>query len=96
MKETVGFTNIRGDIDETFFRYGFSEKNSNADYASQKRRIPNTFAGMIFSRHKNQLLDEKLERHFFSNLFFFLPATADRAEDINRFKRNLMLHPFDI
>lgn len=31
-----------------------------------------------------------------SNLLFFLPATTDRKEDINRFKRNVMLHPFDI
>ena len=96
LRETVGFMSIRGDADKTFFNYVFSKKNSKVVYAFQIRRILNTFTGTLFNRHKNQLLDKKFERDSFFSLLFFLPATTNRKEEINRFKRNGMLHHFNI
>lgn len=50
---------------------------------------------MVFSRHKNQLLEEEFEKESSSNLFIFLPANVVVKKDINQFKGNRMLHPFD-
>ena len=47
--ETVGFIVVRGDPEEVFFNYGYDKEKSNRNH---RRRIPNSFCGTMFNRHK--------------------------------------------
>ena len=69
-------------LEETFFNYGYNKEKSIVLIASKKRRIPNVFSENVFKIYMNKMLNEK--RKPFSRLFFFLPSTMDRKEEINQ------------
>ena len=46
-------------------------------------KIPNSFSGTVFNRHKIQFESGTLNTDS-SNIHFFLPLTTDRIKDINK------------
>ena len=50
-------------------------------------KIPNSFSATIFNRHRIQYECGAYEETEFSNVFFFLLATTDRAEDTNEYNQ---------
>ena len=59
-------------------------------------KIPNSFSGTIFNRHRIQYEAGALSDTDFSKLFFFLSSTTDRIETINRYMNSVNLMPTDI
>ena len=62
LEETIGLICIKGDPEEVFckvfFRYGCNDRKSKVLYSVQKKRIPNPFSDILFSKHKTELLNE--------------------------------------
>ena len=58
-------------------------------------KIPNSFSATIFNRHRIQYESSSLDTEF-SNVFFCLPSTTDRIEEINRYVNSVNLIPTDI
>ena len=50
--ETIGYLIVKGDDDEHFLSYGYCVEFSKILYSYRKRRIPNSFAGTPFNRHR--------------------------------------------
>ena len=50
-------------------------------------KIPNSFSATIFNRHRIQYECGAYAETEFSNVFFFLLATTDRAEDTNEYNQ---------
>ena len=61
-----------------------------------KMKIPNSFSATIFNRHRIQYDSGALLDKDFSKIFFFLPSTTDRVEDINMYMNSVNLMPTDI
>ena len=59
-------------------------------------KIPNSFSSTIFNRHRIQYEAGAFLETDFSNAFFFLPATTDHIEGINRYLNSVNLLPIDI
>ena len=59
-------------------------------------KIPNSFSATIFNHHRIQYKAGALSDTDFSNIFFFIPATTDRTETINRYMNSVNLMPIDI
>ena len=87
---------MRGDAQERFFSYGYSKEKSALLYCSMKAPLPNTFSSTCFQKHKELLLDQNELGVKQSDIFFFLPATSDRNEEILQWKDNVHLHPIDL
>ena len=96
MVETLGYFTVRGDESECFFDYGYTEENSKVLYSMHKMKIPNSFSATIFNRHRIQYDSGALLDKDFSKIFFFLPSTTDRVEDINMYMNSVNLMPIDI
>lgn len=77
--ETLGYIVFRGDPEEHFLYYGYCKQNSKILYYYHKKRIPSSFSGTFFNRHKLQFELGSLQTTF-SNAFYFLPSTTDRSE----------------
>ena len=93
--ETLGYLTIRGERMECFFDYGYSKENSKVLYSHHKMKIPNSFLGTIFNRHRIQYESSALDTKS-SKTYFFLPSTTDRIEEINRYMSSVNLIPTDI
>lgn len=52
--ETLEYLTVRSDRGECFFDYGYSKENSKILYSHHKMRIPNSFSGTMFNRHRIQ------------------------------------------
>ena len=50
--ETIGYLIVKGDDGEHFLSYGYCVEFSKILYSYRKRRIPNSFAGTPFNRHR--------------------------------------------
>ena len=59
-------------------------------------KITNSFTTTIFNRHRIQCERGAFSETDFSNVFFFLPSTTDRIEDINRYIGSVNVSPIDI
>ena len=81
--ETLGYLTVRADEQECFFDYGYSEDNSKVLYSHHKMKIPNSFSGTMFNRHRIQYESGTLNMDF-SKIYFFLLSITDRIEKINR------------
>ena len=86
--ETVRFMVVRGSPDEVFFNYGYSKDKSKVLYLYYRRRIPNSFSGTIFNRHREMIETGEIDSDF-SNIYFFLLSITDRSEDINQYLKNV-------
>ena len=94
--ETLGYFTVCGDKHECFFDYGYSKENIEVLYSMYKMNIWNSFSATIFNRHRIQYEAGALLDTDFSKIFFFLPSTTDRVEDINRYMTSVNLMPIDI
>ena len=79
--ETIGYLVVRGSPEEVIFNYGYDREKSKIPYSYYRRRIPNSFSGTIFNRHKKMIESGEAEGEC-SNTYFFLPSMTDRSEDI--------------
>ena len=86
--ETVRFMVVRGSPDEVFFNYGYNKDKSKVLYLDYRRRIPNSFSGTIFNRHRAMIETGEIDSDF-SNIYFFLLSITDRSEDINQYLKNV-------
>ena len=91
----LGYISLRGDKKETFYSYGYDKERSKLLYCTLKQPLPNIFQCTSFKKHKDFLIQEKLNESNESSLFLFLPSTLDRKEDILQFKSSVNLHPID-
>ena len=69
----MGYVVVRGLPEEVFFNYGFDKEKSKILYWTYRRRMPSSFSGTSFNRHKSMIESEEVEGDF-SNIYFFLPA----------------------
>ena len=62
-----------------------------------KQLLPNIFQATVFKKHVPFLIDCKRGEsdNGSSKMFFFLPSTIGRKETINRWAKNVHLHPID-
>ena len=50
--ETVGFMVVTESPEKVLFNYGYDKGKSKVLYFHYRRRIPNSFSGTIFNRHR--------------------------------------------
>ena len=93
--QTLGYLTVCGDEQEYFFDYGFNKENSKILCSTHKMKITNSFTITIFNRHRIQCERGAFSETDFSNVFFFLPSTTDRIEDINRYIGSVNVSPID-
>ena len=91
----LGYISLRGDKSEAFYSYGYDKERSKLLYCTMKQPLPNIFQCTSFKKHKDFLIQEKLNESNSSSLFLFLPSTLDRKEEILQFKNSVNLHPID-
>ena len=77
------------------FDYEFSKQDSKILHSFHRKRMPNSFSGTLFNRHRTQYELGALNTKF-SGLYLFLPSITDRVEDINRHRGSVNLLPVDI
>ena len=93
--KTIGQLIVRGDEGEVFFDYDYREENSKLLYSTRKLKIPNSFRGCMFTKHKTMLENGKLLPDF-SRIYYYIPPTTDRIESINRLMGQVHLKPNDV
>ena len=91
----LGYISLRGDKFEAFYSYGYDKEGSKLLYCTMKQPLPNIFQCTSFKKHKDFLIQEKLNESDSSSLFLFLPSTLDRKEEFLQFKNSVNLHPID-
>ena len=96
LTKKLGQITLRGDAKERFFSYGYNKEKSALLYCSMKSPLPNIFSSTALKKHVPFLMDQNEVKAKQSKLFFFLPATLDRKEDILQWKDNVHLHPIDL
>ena len=75
--ETIGFIAVRGDAYEHFLNYGYDENKCRLLYSFYKRRIPNSFGGTMFTRHRLMFKMVNLTQNFQICIFFFHLSLID-------------------
>ena len=65
-------------------------------YSTRKLKVPNSFKTTIFGQHKLQYAGGAFDEQKFSKLFFYLPATVDRNEKINKYLTSVYFKPFHV
>ena len=65
-------------------------------YRTHKTKVPNSFSSTIFNRHRIQYESGAFAETDSPNIFFFLPSTVDRIEDINKYLGSVNLNAVDI
>ena len=93
--ETDGFLVVCGDAEEIFLNYGFDKKKSQVLYTNYRRKIPNSFCGTIFNRHRSVIECRETDLTT-PSLNFFLPSITDRSETVNQYLNNISISPLDI
>lgn len=93
--ESLGYIMVSGDADEYFLDYGYSKQNSKILHSFHKKRMPNSFSGTFFNRHRIQYESGVLQTQF-SKIYYFLPSIIDRVEKINRHMGSVHLLAIDI
>ena len=85
IKQYVAAIAVRGDDNAQSFDYGYDEKNDTTRlYSVQKTKIPSSFRSTCFTFLKDKIESNSL-RGDFSDMFFFLPSTIDRCEEVNKY-----------
>ena len=96
LTKKLGYSTLRGDLNERFFSYGYQKEKSSFFYSSMKTELPNVFCCTSFKKHLSFLVDQNQNGEKSSQLFFFLPSTLDRKEEFLQYKDNVHLHPIDL
>ena len=89
--KTVGFIVARGFPIELFFNYGYYREKSKVFHLRCRRRIPNSFSGTIFNRHRTVIESGAVDGEK-SNTYFFLPFINDRSKGISIWTMFQFLH----
>ena len=71
VNKRLGLITLRGDAQERFFSYGYSNEKSALLYCSMKDPLPNTFTSTCFQKHKQVFLDQN-KLGIKQSEFFFL------------------------
>ena len=87
---------VRGDPQEHFLDFGFCKKNSEILYSHYKKCLSSSFSGTFFNRLRIQYKSGAFQGLSFSNIYYFLPSTTDRVEEINKHMGSINLTPIDI
>ena len=87
---------LRGNLNETFFSYGFDKERLKVLYYTVKQPLPNTFQCTAFKKHIQYLLNQNQEKGCCSKMFLYLPSTLDRKEELNQWSEQVNLHPIDV
>lgn len=93
--ETIRYIMVRSNADEHFLDYGYSKQNSKILHSFHKRRMPNSFSGIFFNRHRIQYESRAIDTKF-SKMFYFRLSITDRVEDIKRHMGSVYLYPIDV
>ena len=93
LNESLGYITVLRDEQEHFFDYGYNKENSKIFHSTHKKKIPDSFSSTIFNKHRILYEPEAFSETDFSNVFFFLPSTTDRIEDVNRYLGPVNLNP---
>ena len=93
--ETIGFLVVRGDPFEDFLNYGYDKERSKVLYSTFRKKIPNSFSGTMFNRHKILAECGEIDKEM-SEMFFYLPYITNRSEEINQYLENVSISHFDI
>ena len=93
--ETLAYIMVREDSQEHFLDYSYSKQNSKILHCYYKKRIPSSFPGTFFNRHRIRFESGAFQTTF-SNLYYFLPSTTHRVKDRNRHRGSINLLPIDI
>ena len=83
LENCLAYLTVRGDYHEQFFDSGYNKENSKVLYSMQV--LYNSFTSTIVSRHRIQYESGVFSETDFSGVFFFLPSTVDRIEEVNRY-----------
>ena len=90
----VALITVREDLDEQFFDYGYVKSDSKTLYLTVKNKIPSSFKATCFGFLKNRFEAGALSEQDYSKVFFYLPSTVDRCEEINKYMASVFLRPF--
>ena len=82
--------------EEQFFDSGYVKANSKMLYSTRKSKIPSSFKATAFGPHKNQYEGGVFLEQGFSKIFFYLPSTVDRCEEINKYLTSVYLKPYHV
>lgn len=93
--ECLRYLTAHGDEQEHCFDYGYNKENSKILNSMHKMKIPNSFSTTIFNRNKIQYESGAFSETDFS-VFFFLPSTTDRVEEIKKYMGSVNLSPINI
>ena len=93
--ETISFLVARGDPFEIFLNYGFDLEKSKILYSTFRKKIPTSYCGTMFNRHK-QMIESGEVNMKMPQLFSYLPSITDRSADINQYLKNVSISPFDV
>ena len=93
LTKKLGYITLRGDANESFYRYGFNKQNSKVLFCTTKQTLPNIFQCTAFKKHSAFLMSQNQENSKFSKMFMRSPL--DRKEDIQQYSDNVNLHPVD-
>ena len=74
-KKRLGNIILTGNLNETFFSYGFDKESSKVLYYTVKQPLPNTFQCTAFKKHIQYLLNQNQEKGCCSKMFLYLPST---------------------
>ena len=92
----VALVTVRNDPEELFFDYSYHKENSKVLYSTRKLKVPKvSFKTTIFGQHRMQY-EGAFDEQKFSKLFFYLPATVDSNEKINKYLNPVHLKPFHV
>ena len=64
--------------------------------STRKSKIPSSFKATAFGSHKNQYEGGVFLEQDFSKIFFYLPSTVDRCEEINKYLTSGYLKPYRV
>ena len=92
----VALITVKNGSDEQFFDYGYVKSDSKVLYSTRKSKIPSSFKATSFGFLKNQFEGGVLNEQDFSKIFFYLPSTVDRCEEINKYLTSVYLRPFNV
>ena len=95
LTKKLGYITLRGDANESFYRYGFNKQNSKVLFCTTKQTLPNIFQCTAFKKHSAFLMSQNQENLNFSKMFVFA-STLDHKEDIQQYNNNVNLHPVDV
>ena len=92
----VALITVKNDPEEQFFDYGYVKNNSKLLYSTRKNKIPSSFKAASSGIHKSQYEGGVFIEQDFSKIFFYLPSTVDRSEEINKYLTSVYLKPYHV